>query len=102
MNKTSYNCKLIVKIFSDREHNISVVGIDDLRTHKPWTDDQIKERGLFGVITSATKKRKPEDRTLIELKETLNWNLGGDTSKYMFLWEMAGNKGTYGRTYIYE
>ena len=36
------------------------------------------------------------------VKETLNWNLNGDSSKYQFKWGRSGKETTQGKVYIFE
>lgn len=95
--------KLIVDVFSDKKHNITVNNIYDTRTDKNWTPEQIKERGLNGVIASPiiTKYGQVMDESLEVLKQTLCNNLGGDYYKYKIGF-MPSKNGHWGRAFIYQ
>lgn len=89
--KTLFNAKLIVKVDSERgQGKILTVSVFDNRTQKYWTKEQIEERGITSFLN------------MQDLKETLNWNLNGDESKYQFKWGQSGNKHSEGLAYVFQ
>ena len=89
--KSLKNAKLIVKIISDKEHKqITAVSVHDNRTNSDWGEDRIKERGITHFLN------------MDDVKETLNWNLNGDSSKYQFGWGMTVNGVSDGYAYIFD
>lgn len=71
---TIQNAKIIVTVESVDKKKINTISIFDNRTKKYWSEDQIKERGITYFLN------------IDDMKETLNWNLNGDESKYGFKW----------------
>lgn len=70
MRKRKEQPKLVVEIESDRKTGrIKTVSVFDNRTQKYWSVDQIQERGIVWFLN------------LTDMKETLNWNLNGDSAK---------------------
>lgn len=92
MRKNSLaNAKLVVNIESDKHtKEIKTVSVFDNRTKNYWTDEQIRERGITRFLN------------LDDLKETLNWNLNGDSSKYQFKWGQSGKYISNGCAYIFD
>ncbi len=91
MRKMSNISKLIVTVESHKgSKEIKTVSVFDNRTNSCWTFDQIKERGIKAFSD------------LSDLKETLNWNLDGDSSKFRFKWGQSGKDSTTGYAYIVE
>lgn len=89
--KTLRNAKLVVKIISNRISNkIVTESVFDNRTQTFWSKDQIKERGICEFIN------------LDDIKESLNWNLNGDSSKYQFKWGQSGKGISEGYAYIFD
>ena len=67
--KTLNNAKLIVKIISNKVTNeIKTESVYDNRTQTFWATEKIEERGITNFIN------------IDDVKETLNWNLNGDSS----------------------
>ncbi len=93
MKKKIYaKAKLIVKVISDKiAKTIMIEGVEDNRISRAWTAKQIHERGIDQTY-----------KDLDELKETLNWNLAGDSSKYRFMWGQSGRITSTGAAYIFE
>lgn len=88
--KSLADAKLVVNIESDKHtKEIKTVSVFDNRTQKYWTDDQIRDRGIIKFLN------------LDDLKETLNWNLNGDSSKYQFKWGQSGKYISNGCAYIF-
>ena len=88
--KTLHNAKLIVRVESNKgEGSIKTISVMDNRTSEYWKDDRISERGIKSFLD------------IEDLKETLNWNLNGDDSKYQFKWGMTTDR-SEGLAYIYE
>lgn len=89
--KTLQNAKLVIRVESDKAtRRIRTVSIFDNRTQKFWSEDQIKERGCEWFLD------------LNDLKETLNWNLNGDSSKYQFTWGQSSKEKSEGVAYIFD
>lgn len=85
------NAKLIVAVESEKKtHKIKTVFVFDNRTKKYWSEKQIKERGILDFLH------------IDDLKETLNWNLNGDSSKYQFKWGQSSKTKSEGRAYIFD
>ena len=79
--------KLVVTIKRDGgQFKFRAVSVFDNRTRSFWTDEQIHERGIERFLN------------FDDLKETLNWNLNGDGSKFRFRWCESGE----GRAYIFH
>lgn len=88
--KSLVNAKLIINIESNKHtKEIKTVSVFDSRTQKYWTEEQIKERGIVRFLN------------LSDLKETLNWNLNGDSSKYQFKWGQSGKNISEGVAYVF-
>ena len=89
--KTLHNAKIVVTVESDKlTHRITTVSAFDNRTQQYLTDDYIKARNIKSFLD------------LDDLKQTLNWNLYGDSSKYQFKWGQSGKERTEGRAYIFD
>ena len=89
--KILHKAKLIIKVDSDRINgNIKTESVFDNRIQQYWTKDQIKERGIIGFTN------------MEDMKETLNWNLNGDDSKYQFKWGQSGKNHSEGIAYIFD
>ena len=85
------NAKLIVKIISDRKHGeIKTESVYDNRINAYWDKGRIEERGIVSFLN------------MVDVKETLNWNLNGDSSKYQFSWGQSGNGISEGYAYIFD
>ena len=89
--KTLRNAKLIVKIISNKITNkIITESVYDNRTETFWDEERIKERGIQYFLN------------MNDVKETLNWNLNGDDSKYQFKWGQSGKGISEGYAYIFD
>ena len=89
--KILYKAKLVVSVESDRVAGIiRTVSIFANRTQEYWSAERIRERGCEWFLN------------LDDLKETLNWNLNGDSSKYQFAWGMSTKKKSEGVAYIFD
>lgn len=89
--KSIHKAKLIVSVESYKQtKEITTVSVFDNRTQKYWTEEQVKERGIVRFLD------------LSDLKETLNWNLNGDSSKYRFKWGQSGGGVSEGQAYIFD
>lgn len=66
--------KLIVvtKLGDKSRGNIQTEFVYDNRTKRLWTREQIIERGIVSFNNES------------DMKETLNWNLNGDSEKYQY------------------
>jgi len=89
--KMLLNAKLVVMVESDRiTGKIRTASIFDNRTKEYWSEEQIKSRGCEWFLS------------LNDLKETLNWNLNGDSSKYQFTWGQSSKEKSEGVAYIFD
>ena len=89
--KTLNNAKLIVKIISNKVTNeIKTESVYDNRTQTFWATEKIEERGITNFIN------------IDDVKETLNWNLNGDSSKYQFKWGQSGKVFSDGYAYVFN
>ena len=89
--KTLHNAKLIITVESDKKTKaIKTISIFDNRIKEYWTKEQILERNVDYF------------QNISDLKETTNWNLNGDSSKYQFKWGQSGKNDSEGRAYIYS
>ena len=64
--------KLIVTAKSIGIGQLQTVCVYDNRTKELWTKEQIIERGIVPFLGEH------------DMKETLNWNLNGDSEKYQY------------------
>lgn len=86
-----HSAKLIVAVESDkRTHAIKTTSVFDNRTQEHWPEEKIRARGIETFLN------------VDDLKETLNWNLNGDASKYQFQWGQSGKERSEGRAYIFH
>lgn len=89
--KTLHKAKLVVMVESDKTTGeIRTTSIFDNRTQQYWNAEQIKSRGCEWFLN------------LTDLKETLNWNLNGDSSKYQFAWGQTSKNKSEGAAYIFD
>ena len=83
--------KLVVTVLGNRRTGeIKTVSVFDNRTQVYWPEARIKERNIERFLD------------LNDMKETLNWNLNGDASKYLFRWGQTGKRGSEGIAYIFQ
>lgn len=92
MKRKSLNeAKLIVKVESNKQtKQLKTISVYDNRTKKFWTKERILERGIEWFLN------------IEDMKETLNWNLNGDSSKYQFKWGQSGTYTSEGLAYIFD
>lgn len=89
--KTISDAKLVIRVESNKEtRKIRTVSVFDNRTKEYWTEQRIKERGITQFLN------------MDDLKETLNWNLYGDSRKYKFQWGQSGKECSDGVAYVFE
>lgn len=89
--KTLHKAKLVVRISSSKlSKEIKTESVFDNRPKTFWTKEHIAERGIERFLN------------LTDLKETLNWNLNGDDSKYQFTWGQSGKTSSDGYAYIFD
>lgn len=89
--KTLRKAKLIIKIISNRiTHEIVTESVYDNRTQTFWSEEKIQERGIQHFFN------------MDDVKETLNWNLNGDDSKYQFKWGQSEKRISEGYAYIFD
>lgn len=89
--RTLCNAKLVVKVIGNKiDKTIRTVSVYDNREQKEWCKDRIEERGIESFIN------------MEDMKETLNWNLNGDSSKFQFSWGQSSKGSTDGTAYIFD
>lgn len=89
--KTLWKAKLVVTVEAHRGNGeIRTISVFDNRTNEYWPEERIQERGISWFLS------------LGDMKETLNWNLNGDDSKYQFKWGQTGKGISEGRAYIFD
>ena len=89
--KTLNNAKLVIRVESNkRTKEIVTRDVFDNRTQSYWTDASICERGIEKFLN------------IEDMKETLNWNLNGDSSKFQFKWGQGTKDCTEGVAYIFD
>lgn len=94
MKKRIANAKLIIEVESHKNADgtrgaLITQSVFDNRTQNYWTSEQIQERGIQNF------------NNLDDLKESANWNLNGDSSKYRFQWGQSGKTRSTGYAYIF-
>lgn len=89
--KSLSNAKLVVAVEGNKTSGeIKTVSVFDNRTQEYWPENRIHERGIERFLN------------VDDMKETLNWNLNGDSSKYQFKWGQSGKSISEGRAYIFH
>ena len=89
--KMLHKAKLVVKVTGNKkDRTINTESIFDNRTGSYWSRGRIKERGVEKFIN------------FDDLKESLNWNLNGDSSLYQFTWGQSSKEETEGIAYIFD
>ena len=89
--KTLNNAKLVIRVEGNKQtKEIITRGVFDNRTQSYWTDERIHERGIEKFLN------------MEDMKETLNWNLNGDSSKFQFKWVQGTKDCTEGVAYIFD
>lgn len=88
--KTLNNAKLVIRVEGNK-HTKEIITRDvfDNRTQSYWTDERIHERGIEKFLN------------MEDMKETLNWNLNGDSSKFQFKWGQSCKDSTEGLAYVF-
>ena len=89
--KTIHNAKFVIEVESDKKtKKLRTISVFDNRTQEYKKEEFIKERNIAWFLD------------LDDLKQTLNWNLNGDSSKYQFVWGQSSNIKSSGRAYVYH
>lgn len=89
--KTLSKAKLVVKVVGNKTtKEIETISVFDNRTGEYWSKERIEERGITKFLH------------LDDLKETLNWNLNGDSSKFQFKWGQSGKETSDGTAYVFD
>lgn len=89
--KTIHNAKFIIEVESDKKtKTLRTISVFDNRTQEYKTEKFINERGISWFLD------------LDDLKQTLNWNLNGDSKKYQFVWGQSSKIKSSGRAYVYH
>ncbi len=85
------NSKLIVKVIGNKTtKKIKTISVYDNRKKEYCSKEYIKERGIEWFLN------------IEDLKETLNWNLNGDSSKYQFKWGQRDKNFVEGVAYVFQ
>jgi hypothetical protein len=85
------DAKFIITVESNKkEDSIETVSVFDNRSQEYMTEEYISERGIQSFLD------------IKDLKETLNWNLNGDSAKYQFKWGQSTKYKSEGRAYIFH
>ena len=89
--KTLNNAKLIIKVRGDKAtKQIETISVYDNRIGEYLGDEYIRDRGIKSFLN------------VEDLKETLNWNLNGDSSKYQFKWGQRDKNFVEGVAYVFQ
>lgn len=85
------DAKLIIRVEGNK-HTKEIItrNVFDNRTQEYWSDEHIHERGIEKFLN------------MDDMKQTLNWNLNGDSSKYQFKWGQGTRDCTEGVAYIFD
>lgn len=84
--------KLVIMVTKNNdEKNFVVEDVYDNRTCEEWTVDRMKERGLLDGFLDKD-----------DLKESLNWNLNGDSDKYRIKIKERTKEKTIYTCFIYD
>lgn len=88
--KSLNKAKLVIKVEGNKStREIITKSVFDNRTQSYWTDERIHERGIEKFLN------------MEDMKETLNWNLNGDSSKFQFKWGQSSKDSTEGLAYVF-
>lgn len=88
--KTLNNAKFIITVEGNKHtKEIKTISIFDNRTKEELEHEYLKERGIERFLD------------INDMKETLNWNLNGDSSKFQFKWGQTAKEFTQGKAYIF-
>lgn len=68
------NAKLIIYVSQNLDYKIKTEKVFNNRATNYWNEEQIFERGIESFLDES------------DMKETLNWNLNGNSEKYIFEW----------------
>ena len=85
--------KLIVEVMGDNHIGhieINTISVFDIRTQKYWTKEKISERGIENFSSFP------------DMRETLNWNLNGNSSLYYFKQTKRSNTTFKGKAFIFD
>lgn len=89
--KTLKFAKFIIKIESNLTNKtIKTINVFDNRILQYKSDFYIVERNIKDFINVS------------DMKETLNWNLNGDSTKFQFKWGQRSKKYCEGVAYIFQ
>lgn len=69
---------------------IKTISVLDNRSSILWSEEQIDKRGIRYFLD------------VHDLKESLNWNLNGDSNKYQFEWLRSGKETTEGVAFVFD
>lgn len=88
--KTLTKAKLIIKVMGNKKSKeIKTISVFDNRIQQFLNEEYIKERNIKTFLN------------VDDMKETLNWNLNGDETKYQFKWGQRDNNYVEGIAYIF-
>lgn len=85
------DAKYIIQVESDKAtKHIHTLSVYDTKNEVYKDTEFIQERGITWFLN------------VDDLKETLNWNLNGDGSKYQFKWGQSSKTKSEGLAYIFH
>ena len=101
------NAKYAITLATDKTADgrpVSVVAVYDNKAGRPWSDDEMMNRGLCGCIGMdiLDKSGRVCCDGLDMVKETLCWNLNGDSSKFGIKWQGSGKNIACGTAYVFD
>lgn len=83
--------KLVIHVEGNKKAGtLKTVAVFDNRIQEYLPEAYIQERGIQDFLS------------MEHMKETLNWNLNGDSSKYHFAWGHTVNGVSQGRAYVFH
>ena len=83
--------KYVITLQSNkRTHALTTQSVTDQRSDEGWTQEQIQQRGIVNFAN------------LNDMAETLNWNLNGDASKFVYKFGQSGKDTSTVYAYVFD
>ena len=83
--------KYAITLQSDKHaHALTTQSVTDQRSCENWTQEQIQQRGIVNFAD------------LKDMAETLNWNLNGDASKFVYKFGQSGKDTSAVYAYVFD
>ena len=73
-----------------RTHALTTQSVTDQRSCENWTQEQMQHRGIVNFAD------------LKDMSETLNWNLNGDASKFVYKFGQSGKDTSTVYAYVFD